>query len=170
MEVGEEYDRLRKSLVNAELFLMRLLGYGVRTRADLPHAYLLHYLSALLHWIGKGIAHPPASGRGSDTFDPNEVSYTSSSELALARLPGLAWGILMDSYHAPLCVDYAPEYIAASILHLSLRIAGVEVPGNRHSEVAWWQVRSYQISLLNGALCIFLKSSRLYRTHCHERL
>ncbi|VDL18910.1 unnamed protein product [Hymenolepis diminuta] len=143
LEVGDDYDRLRKSLVNAELFLMRLLGYGVRTRADLPHAYLLHYLSALLHWIGKGIVHPVDSrGRNNDSFDPAEVSYANNSEVALARLPGLAWGILMDSYHAPLCVDYAPEYIAASILHLSLRIAGVEVPGNRHSDVAWWQAIS----------------------------
>ncbi|VDM16635.1 unnamed protein product [Hydatigera taeniaeformis] len=145
LEVGEEYDRLRVSLVSAELFLMRLLGYAVRTRADLPHAYLLHYLSALLHWIGKGIAHPPETGAGDGDVDSGGV-YASHSALALARLPGLAWAILMDSYHAPLCVDYAPEYIAASILHLALRIAGVEVPGNRHSESAWWQAISDSLS------------------------
>ncbi|KAL5108885.1 Cyclin-Q [Taenia crassiceps] len=145
LEVGEEYDRLRVSLVSAELFLMRLLGYAVRTRADLPHAYLLHYLSALLHWIGKGIAHPPETGANNGDGDGGGM-YASHSALALARLPGLAWAILMDSYHAPLCVDYAPEYIAASILHLALRIAGVEVPGNRHSESAWWQAISDSLS------------------------
>ncbi|VDD82138.1 unnamed protein product [Mesocestoides corti] len=145
LEVGEEYDRLRVSLVSAELFLMRVLGYQVRTKADLPHAYLLHYMSALLHWIGKGVAHPPANPGADDPQQQQQQQYTQSS-LALARLPGLAWSILMDSYHAPLCVDYAPEYIAASILHLALRIAGVEVPGNRHSEMAWWQAISDSLS------------------------
>ncbi|BHF72121.1 Cyclin-related protein fam58a [Sparganum proliferum] len=144
LEVGEDYDRLRVSIVSSELFLMRLLGYQVR-KPDLPHTYLLHYMSALLHWIGKGIAHPAGSelGSGDSVAAPSQYS---PSALALARLPGLAWSILADSYHTPLCVDYAPEYIAASILHLALRIAGVEVPGNRHSEMAWWQAISDSLS------------------------
>ena len=139
---------------------MRLLGYAVRTRADLPHAYLLHYLSALLHWIGKGVAHPPSIDNEVGVPEAENGSgagvYASHSALALARLPGLAWAILMDSYHTPLCVDYAPEYIAASILHLALRIAGVEVPGNRHSESAWWQVSLGRTELLIRQLITML--------------
>lgn len=120
---------------------------------------MLHYLSALVHWIGKGIAHPPGSasseaaagapagnaGAPAASVQPTEYSHAS---LALARLPGLAWSILADSYHTPLCVDYAPDHIAASILHLALRIAGVEVTGNRHSDMAWWQVHYSILSIL----------------------
>ncbi|TPP60266.1 putative cyclin [Fasciola gigantica] len=154
LEVGDDYDRLRESLVQTELFLMRLLAFHVR-RPALPHAYLVHYLHSLLHWVGKGIAHPSStesSGVGSSgaaggpsggTAAPGSGVLSApmnAATIALARLPGLAWSILADSYHSPICLDFSPEHIAAAILHLALRIAGVEIPGNRHSEMAWWQV------------------------------
>ncbi|VDP55791.1 unnamed protein product [Schistosoma curassoni] len=132
LEVGDDYDRLRESLVQTELFLMRLLAYHVR-RPSLPHPYLVHYLHSLLHWVGKGIAQPCGSDLNAGGNSVN------ASAIALARLPGLAWSILADSYQSAMCLDFAPEHIAAAVLHLALRIAGVEIPGNRHSEMAWWQ-------------------------------
>lgn len=145
--MGDDYDRLRESLVQTELFLMRLLAFHVR-RPALPHAYLVHYLHSLLHWVGKGIAHPSSiesgvsgAGAASGAVVPGAPSVSmNAAAIALARLPGLAWSILADSYHSPICLDFFPEHIAAAILHLALRIAGVEIPGNRHSEMAWWQV------------------------------
>ncbi|VDQ03958.1 unnamed protein product [Trichobilharzia regenti] len=139
LEVGEDYDRLRESLVQTELFLMRLLAYHVR-RPSLPHPYLVHYLHSLLHWVGKGIAQPC----GSDLSAPG--NSVNASAIALARLPGLAWSILADTYQSSMCLDFAPEHIAAAVLHLALRIAGVEIPGNRHSEMAWWQAISDSLS------------------------
>ncbi|KAG5449015.1 Tyrosine-protein phosphatase 99A [Clonorchis sinensis] len=137
LEVGDDYDRLRESLVQTELFLMRLLAFHVR-RPSLPHPYLVHYLHSLLHWVGKGIAQPC----GGDLTATGPSNTVNAATIALARLPGLAWSILADSYHSPICLDFSPEHIAAAILHLALRIAGVEIPGNRHSEMAWWQAIS----------------------------
>ncbi|VDP89191.1 unnamed protein product [Echinostoma caproni] len=155
LEVGDDYDRLRESLVSTELFLMRLLAFHVR-RPALPHAYLVHYLHSLLHWVGKGIAQPSGtelsgSGGGNPGATGGAVLGSGSTSMnaatiALARLPGLAWSILADSYHSPICLDFSPEHIAAAILHLALRIAGVEIPGNRHSEMAWWQAISDSLS------------------------
>ncbi|CAH8464184.1 unnamed protein product [Schistosoma rodhaini] len=139
LEVGDDYDRLRESLVQTELFLMRLLAYHVR-RPSLPHPYLVHYLHSLLHWVGKGIAQPCGSDLNAGGNSVN------ASAIALARLPGLAWSILADSYQSAMCLDFAPEHIAAAVLHLALRIAGVEIPGNRHSEMAWWQAISDSLS------------------------
>lgn len=139
LEVGDEYDRLRESLVQTELFLMRLLAFHVR-RPPLPHSYLVHYLHSLLHWVGKGIAQPCGGGAGAGGTELNAPGMVDASTIALARLPGLAWSILGDSYHSTICLDFAPEHIAVAILHLSLRIAGVEIPGNKNSEMAWWQV------------------------------
>lgn len=141
LDVCDDYDRLRDSLVQTELFLMRLLAFHVR-RPQLPHAYLVHYLHSLLHWVGKGIAQPC----GGDLSNSANNSSANAATVALARLPGLAWSILADSYHSPICLDFAPEHIAAAILHLALRIAGVEIPGNRHSEMAWWQAISDSLS------------------------
>ncbi|CAL8092259.1 unnamed protein product [Calicophoron daubneyi] len=143
LEVGDDYDRLRDSLVQTELFLMRLLAFHVR-RPALPHAYLVHYLHSLLHWVGKGIAQP-CGGDLSNT-GPGGNASVNAATVALARLPGLAWSILADSYHSAICLDFSPEHIAAAILHLALRIAGVEIPGNRHSEMAWWQAISDTLS------------------------
>ncbi|VEL31718.1 unnamed protein product [Protopolystoma xenopodis] len=124
---------------------MRLLGFHVR-RLRLPHAYLLHYMQALLHWLGKGVAHqivqPPVAATAAGAV-PGSCGPPPVGSMALARLPGLAWALLADSYQAPLCLAFAPDHIAVAILHLALRIAGVEVPGNRHSELAWWQVNTF---------------------------
>ncbi|KAF8567393.1 hypothetical protein P879_05783 [Paragonimus westermani] len=141
LEVGDDYDRLRESLVQTELFLMRLLAFHVR-RPPLPHSYLVHYLHSLLHWVGKGIAQPS----GGELSAVGSNTSVNAATIALARLPGLAWSILTDSYHSPICLDFSPEHIAAAILHLALRIAGVEIPGNRHSEMAWWQAISDTLS------------------------
>lgn len=119
---------------------MRLLAYHVR-RPTLPHAYLVHYLHSLLHWISKGIAQPSFGDLNNMTPSGGGLGgNNNASAIALARLPGLAWSMLADSYQTSMCLDFAPEHIAAAVLHLALRIAGVEVPGNRHSEMAWWQV------------------------------
>ncbi|CAH8668383.1 unnamed protein product [Dicrocoelium dendriticum] len=143
LDVGDDYDRLRESLVQTELFLMRLLAFHVR-RPPLPHSYLVHYLHSLLHWVGKGIAQP--CGGDLSAGAPMGATPLNAATVALARLPGLAWSILADSYHSPICLDFSPEHIAAAILHLALRIAGVEIPGNRHSEMAWWQAISDTLS------------------------
>ncbi|KAL3321216.1 Cyclin- protein fam58a [Cichlidogyrus casuarinus] len=137
LDASEDYDKLRESLVQCELLLMRLLSFDARQPA-MPHPYLLHYISALLHWIGKGVVHTNPD----QTTSPEQRTRYQS----LTRLPGLAWSILADSYHTSLCLQFQPDHIAASILHLALRLAGVEVPGNRQSEMAWWQAISNSLS------------------------
>nr|AAW26774.1 SJCHGC09418 protein [Schistosoma japonicum] len=139
LEVGDDYDRLRESLVQTELFLMRLLAYHVR-RPSLPHPYLVHYLHSLLHWVGKGIAQPC----GNDLNAGGQLGECFCDCIGTTSWIGLVNSSRFLS--SAMCLDFAPEHIAAAVLHLALRIAGVEIPGNRHSEMAWWQAISDSLS------------------------
>lgn len=106
----EPYFTMRDSLCQAELLLMRILGF--KLKMELPHKFLLHYLSALEDWLGR------------DTFD----------QLPAAKI---AWSLLQDAYHDPLVIDRPPEVVATACIHMALELHGVTVPSE---EDPWYSV------------------------------
>ncbi|XP_045592810.1 cyclin-Q-like [Procambarus clarkii] len=110
----DPYFTMRDSLIQAELLLMRVLGF--KMKVDLPHRYLLHYLLSLKDWLGE------------KTFNNVPIVH-------------LTWTITQDIYHSSMVLKYSPQLLAAAILNIVLQVYGIVVPGddeiNNHS---WFTV------------------------------
>lgn len=104
----EPYFTMRDSLTQAELLLMRILGFNLRV--ELPHKYLLLYLQALGDWLGRNVTD----------FIPIKET---------------AWKILQDCYHDPMVIKHSPQLLAVSCLHITLELLGVEVPNSHWYKV-----------------------------------
>lgn len=113
LDIGSTYWSLRESVVQCELFVMRLLGFHVVLTH--PHKYLLHYLISLNAWL-----HPDIV---------TKVPYAKT-----------AWAILRDSYHSNICLNYPANWIAVAVLYLALQCHDVSVPYNEEAEYCWWEV------------------------------
>lgn len=98
----DPYFTLRDSLIQAELLLMRVLGY--KMKVDLPHRYLLHYIQSLKDWVGE------------KTFNTLPIVEMS-------------WTLVQEVYHSPIVLKYSPQLLAAAILNLVNEIYGIVVPG-----------------------------------------
>lgn len=112
LDIGKEFWRLRDSVVNTELLLLRMLKF--RVVFEHPHKYLLHYITSLSDWIG------------TDILNRIPVAQT-------------AWSLLRDSYHGDICLRYKPQFMAVSVLYLALQCHGVNVPYNATAETRWWE-------------------------------
>ena len=77
--------------------------------------YLLHHLLALSRWIDERVWHR-------------------------SHVTAVAWALLQDSYHTPLCLRCQPNLVATAVLYLTLNCCKVEIPGSRKAERQWWQV------------------------------
>ncbi|XP_064639167.1 cyclin-Q-like [Lineus longissimus] len=115
LEIGEKYWAMRDSVVQCELFVMRMLKFTVKF--DHPHKYMLHYLKSVCDWMEPSI----------------------SKRIPIAKF---AWGILRDSYHGPICLKYRPEHIAIAVIYFTLQLYGMEVPFSDEAEYRWWEVLS----------------------------
>lgn len=110
----DPYFSMRDSLIQAELLLMRILGF--KLKVDLPHKYLLFYLQSLQEWVG------------------HEVFST----LPLVQM---SWTIVQDVFHSPIVLNYSPQAIATAIVNLVLQVYGVIVPGDDEvAERSWFTV------------------------------
>ena len=110
----DPYFSMRDSLTQAELLLMRVLGF--KMKVDLPHKYLLHYMMSLKEWLG------------SDTFDSLPLMH-------------LSWMLLQDIYHSALVLNHSPQLIAATIINIALQVYGVVVPGDDEiNDRSWFTV------------------------------
>jgi len=121
LSVGQEYWRLRDSVVRCEALLLRALGYDMA--CPLPTPYMLHYCLAL-------------------------VSAVPGAEGYMTRVARLAWAFLNDSFHTSMCVDYAAHVIAGGVLALALRCCTPEVK-EVAPETQWWQALGLKESDLN---------------------
>ncbi|PAA77942.1 hypothetical protein BOX15_Mlig023023g5, partial [Macrostomum lignano] len=109
---NQVYNGLRQSLATCELFLVRAVGFS--TELQLPHSHLLYQLSAIADWM------PPGALRQS-------------------RLPTLAWSVLRDSYHAPLCLSYPPQALSLGVIAVAMRLIGLRLPGEIESRQPWYR-------------------------------
>merc|ERR1719285_820582 len=87
LEVGDEYWRYREAIVRCELFIIRVLGFNLRT--TLPHTYLAYHLRSLTNWIFADV----------ERKDSDEARQ---ADCRLAALTNTCWSILMDCFHSPL--------------------------------------------------------------------
>lgn len=53
LDLGDEYWAIRDGLVQAELFITRMLNFNLTTVH--PHKYLLHYMKSLQNWLGTAV-------------------------------------------------------------------------------------------------------------------
>lgn len=97
----EPYFTMRDSLTQCELLLMRALGFNLKV--ELPHKYLLMYMTALQDWLGRAV------------FEGIPV-------------PETAWRVLQDAFHDKLVVTSPPQLVAAACCHVALELHGVDVP------------------------------------------
>lgn len=99
--LGDEYWNIRDAIVQAELFLLRMVGF--RVRIVHPHKYLLHYLTSVRDWM-------------------------QEKDWKIFPIPTTAWTLLQDLYHDPFVITCDPSITALGVLQLTLEIYGVQLP------------------------------------------
>jgi hypothetical protein len=112
LDVCSTYWKLKDSVAQYELFLLRALNFDMKVH--LPHKYLLHYLLTLSYWV--------------DTEEWNR-----------SKISQVGWSILCDVFRTPLCLHYNPDFIAVSVLYMSVGIVGLKIEC-RGARRAWWEV------------------------------
>lgn len=115
LELGEEYWSWRGAIAQAELLVLRLLGFDLNTSS--PHRYLLHYLRSLQEWF------PAAQWRA----------------VPIART---AMAFLQDFHHSAAILDYRASHVAVGCLTLAIHVLGVSVPlaSTLDDDSAWYSV------------------------------
>ncbi|XP_070258929.1 cyclin-Q-like [Myotis yumanensis] len=115
LELDSGFWVIPDSIAQCELLVLWVLRFQVSF--EHPHRYLLHYLISLKNWLN------PYS------WQRTPISVT-------------AWALLRDSYRGGLCLWFQAQHIALAVLHLPLKVYGVEVPAEAEAEKPWWQVFS----------------------------
>jgi hypothetical protein len=91
---------IRDTIVQCEMFIMRVLNFSANT--ELPHPYLLNYISTVENWL------------------PNTII----SQIPIAQC---CMSLLHDFYFNSNVVTYHPEEIAISILALTFQLYGLKI-------------------------------------------
>lgn len=115
LELGDEYWSMRDSIVQAELFITRILKFDLTTVH--PHKYMLHYMKSLQDWFGI------------KEWNALPVAKTAAS-------------FLQDFHHSAKILDHKPDHIAVCCLALAFQAYGVQVPLTDESDEvnAWYNV------------------------------
>jgi len=121
LRISNEYYRLRNTLVDCELFLIRILGFHFQLNH--PNKYLLHYLDTLSKWM---MITP-------STPIKNNIN-----------LIDIAMSILQDTYYdSTLIKDFSPQHIAIAIIYLVVKTYDLDIPGitNDDEHINWMKVK-----------------------------
>ncbi|XP_058834953.1 cyclin-Q [Topomyia yanbarensis] len=115
LELGDEYWSMRDSIVQAELFITRILKFDLTTVH--PHKYMLHYMKSIQNWFG----------------------VKEWSSLPVAKT---AASFLQDFHHSSKVLDHKPDHIAVCCLALAFQAYGVQVPLTEETdeETAWYNL------------------------------
>ncbi|UJR37092.1 hypothetical protein I4U23_029796 [Adineta vaga] len=122
LRISNEYHRLRNTLVDCELFLIRILGFHFQFNH--PNKYLLHYLDTLSKWM--------------------MITPTTPIKNNI-NLIDIAMSILQDTYYDfTLIKDFSPQHIAITIIYLLIKTYNLEIPGvtNEDEHINWMRVFS----------------------------
>ena len=123
LKISDEYHRLRNSLVQCELFCVRILGFHFQFNH--PNKYLLHYLDTLSQWMSQ----TPQT--------PTKCQH---------NFIDVALSILQDTYYDyTLIRDYQPQHIAITIIYLLIRTYSLEIPSitNDDDHSQWMKVNNF---------------------------
>lgn len=133
LRISDEYHRLRNTLVDSELFLIRILGFHFQFNH--PNKYLLHYLDTLSQWMATTPSTPTT----------NKIN-----------LIDVAMSMLQDTYYDyTLIRDYAPQHIAITIIYLLIKTYSLEIPSVTEDDehLQWMKVRlDNRLSIHNESL------------------
>eukprot|EP00112_Aurelia_sp_Birch-Aquarium-sp1_P021369 Seg5742.1 transcript_id=Seg5742.1/GoldUCD/mRNA.D3Y31 product=Cyclin-Q protein_id=Seg5742.1/GoldUCD/D3Y31 len=111
LEIGGRYWSLRDSVLNCELFILRVLNFDVSFES--PHMYLQSYLNSLKNWVA-----------------PPEWNKSNVSQLS--------WNLLQDSFHLPICIKTKPAILSVAILKTAVDCTSLDI-SIEGSEKQWWQ-------------------------------
>ncbi|CAF2194453.1 unnamed protein product [Rotaria magnacalcarata] len=126
LRISQEYYRLRNTLVDCELFLIRILGFHFQFNH--PNKYLLHYFDTLSKWM---------------TITPSTPIKNN------INIIDIAMSILQDTYYDfTLIKDFSPQHIAIAIIYLVIKTYGLNIPGVTTDEehINWMKVFSSTIT------------------------
>ena len=110
MDLTDEYYATREAIVQAELFLLRMINF--KTQVDHPHKYLLHFLKSLKEWFSP------------DVWDKYPIARTS-------------WSILQDFHHDANILKMDNTLISLACIKLTLQSYGIAVPFCSQNEKVW---------------------------------
>ena len=133
LRISDEYYRLRNTIVDCELFLIRILGFHFQFNH--PNKYLLHYVDTLSKWM---------------TITPSIPIKNN------VNLINIAMSILQDTYYDyKLIKDFSPQHIAIAIIYLLIKTYALDIPGitNEDEHIQWMKVKETKqdkISLLSS--------------------
>lgn len=115
LELGDEYWSMRDTIVQAELFITRILKFEMATVH--PHKYMLHYMKSLQDWFGV------------KQWNSLPVAKTAAS-------------FLQDFHHSAKILDHKPDHVAVSCLALAFQSYGVQVPltDDVDETTAWYNI------------------------------
>ena len=107
LELSDEYYATREAIVQAELFLLRMVNF--KTTFEHPHKYLLHYLKSLKEWFTP------------DVWERYPIAKKS-------------WSLLQDFYHDPSIISLDKSLISLACIKLALQSFGISVPYTQHDK------------------------------------
>lgn len=115
LELGDEYWSMRDTIVQAELFITRIVKFDLTTMH--PHKYMLHYMKSLQNWFGV------------KEWNSLPVAKTAAS-------------FLQDFHQSSKVLDYKPDHIAICCLALAFQVYAVQVPLTEEVDdvSAWYNV------------------------------
>lgn len=148
LKISEEYHRLRNTLVECELFLIRILGFHFQFNH--PNKYLLHYLDTLSHWISQTPQTP-----------------TKARE----NLIDVAMSILQDTYYDyTLIRDFQAQHIAIAIIYLLIRVYSLEIPTIKTDDdhIQWMKI--FSSSMTNEILLQIVNRINFIYQHVQQTL
>jgi hypothetical protein len=119
LDLSEAYWSLRDSIVQCELFVLRVLKFNVTNQH--PHRFLLHYCKSLSDWI-----HGSEENKG--------------------RFARTCWALLNDYVTDSRYITHHASHIAVAIIELSLSLLGIEVPSNHEALLGWNEAFSENVS------------------------
>ncbi|CAF0711165.1 unnamed protein product [Brachionus calyciflorus] len=119
LNVDDKYWSIRKSVIQIELFIVRVLEF--RVDFEHPHKYLLVYLDSLRHWI------------------PLEKRIS-------APIPETSWHILKDLLHSDLLIRFRAQDIAITLIYFVCLCYGTQIPFNDIAKKTWWKALDDKIT------------------------
>jgi hypothetical protein len=126
MELNDEYYATREAIVQAELFLLRMVNF--QTNFDHPHKYLLHYLKSLKVQLWTKCCCCSIFSINVMFFSFFLQEWMSDDVWEKYPIAKTSWSLLQDFYHDSSVVSLNKSLISLACIQLALQSYGIAVP------------------------------------------
>lgn len=141
LELDSQYYATREAIVQAELFLLRMVNF--QTRFTHPHKYLLHYLKSLKDWLSE------------EVWDKYPIARTS-------------WALLQDFYHDPTALTIDGSLVSLACIQLALQTYGIAVPFASDSDKRPWHTVFNETATKDALWDIMARIMEVYTTDASQ--